>query len=294
VDEERSTKLIFPMLQLLAKLDFNLGQLSSNALPHLLLSKKLTGIALLALVAATHEAGGILARGGQSLAVRQQAAMLLNHLQSRSTLLLEGFQTRDLGLVGLEQRITAHIRESRCEVKHLFLGEEEAIPKFLQTAASIFDKQVHVLSFQFVETSEFLFEFIDSAHSTTTVGSEESLAISLLNTEAFPEALYIGAELLDLALTSLFLFHQFIALGHQVGKVRFVQSELLRRFAIILDDVGICLHLGSPELSPHLDDLFGSGLDECNAAMVFFVDPAEFGIKGCNIVGGEVEAGRNC
>jgi hypothetical protein len=140
MDEEWSTKFFFPVFQLLAELHFNLGQFSGDTFPHLLLSEKLTGVTLLTFVSTAHEAGGILTGGGQGFTVCQQSAVLLNHLQSRGTLFLEGFQAQDLGLVGLQQRITAHIGESRREVKHLFLREVEAIPKLLQTAASIFDK----------------------------------------------------------------------------------------------------------------------------------------------------------
>jgi hypothetical protein len=66
---------------------------------------------------------------------------------------------------------------------------------------------VHVLSLQFVETSKFLLKFINGAKATATVGGEEGLAIRFLDTEALPEALNGGADLLNLALTSLLLFH---------------------------------------------------------------------------------------
>jgi hypothetical protein len=55
----------------------------------------------------------------------------VNHFQGRGTLLLESLKALDFGLVGLEQSITANIREGRGKIKHFLFGEEETIPKFL-------------------------------------------------------------------------------------------------------------------------------------------------------------------
>jgi hypothetical protein len=228
VDQEGSTKLILPVLELFAQFGFNLGQLLRNPLTHLLLTEELARITLLTLVSAAHEPRGILAGSRQSVAVSQKAAMLLNQFKGRGALVLECFQAGDLGLVSLEQSITADIGKGRSEIEHLLLREVQAVPELLQTAAGIFDKQVHILSLQFIETSQLLFKFVDSAETTATVGRKESFAVGFFNPESFPEALDACAELLDLALAPLLLFHQLIALGHKASQVGFMKSKLLR------------------------------------------------------------------
>jgi hypothetical protein len=237
MDQEGSTKFILPMLKLFAQLSFDLGQLLRNPFAHLLFTEKLARITLLALVSTAHKTGGILAGSGESLPVSQKAAMLLNQLKGWGTLLLECLQTGDLSLVGLEQCITAHVREGGSKVEHLLLREEEAVPKLLQAAASIFDKQVHILPLQFIETSQLFLKFVDSAETTATIGRKERLAIRFLNPESLPEALDIRPKLLDLAFASLLLIHQLVALSHQAGQVGLVKSKLLRRLAIVFDNI---------------------------------------------------------
>jgi hypothetical protein len=214
----------------------------------------------------------------------------LNHFKSRSALLLNSLQSFNFGLMSLKQGITAHIRECRCEIKHFLFGKEKSVPKFLQSAASILHKQVEVLSLKFVEACQFIFEVVDDAQTAATVRSQECLAISLLNTEAVPKRDYSSSEFVDLALAALLFFHQFIALGHEVGDIIFMQPQLLRGVAITLYDIGICLRLGCPELGPELDHFFAGRLDLGNAAVVLFVDVGEFGIQRRHIHRRKVEA----
>jgi hypothetical protein len=72
-----------------------------------------------------------------------------------------------------------------------------------------------------------------------------------------------------------------------------MQTKLLGKFAVVLNNVGIGLHLGGSKLSPELDNLLGSGLDKCNTSVIFFVDSAELRVQCSDIVRREVEAGRN-
>jgi hypothetical protein len=189
------------------------------------------------------------------MAVRQKTAMLLNHFKGRRALLLECFQAGDLSLMSLKQSITANIGEGRSEVEHFLLGEVQAVPELLQTATSIFDKQVHILSLQFIETSQLLFKFVDSAETTATVSRKESLAICFFDSKSLPEAFNISPELLDLALAPLLLLHQLVTLGHQIGQVSLVKTKLLWRLAVVFNNIGIGLHLRGAKLSPVLDDL---------------------------------------
>jgi hypothetical protein len=137
---------------------------------------------------------------------------------------------------------------------------------------------VHILSLQFIETSQLLLKFVDSAETTAAVGRKESLAIRFLNSESLPKAFNISPELLDLALASFLLLHQLITLGHQIGQIGLVKSKLLWRLAVVFDNIGIGLHLRGAKLGPVLDDLLRGCLDERNAAVVFFIDSGEFGV----------------
>jgi hypothetical protein len=200
----------------------------------------------------------------------------INKTKGGCALLLQGLETRNLAFVGFEQGVTVNIGECWGKVEHLLFGEIQTIPKFLEAAAGILHEEVQVLPLQFVQACQLFFEFVDSSEATTTVGGEECLSITFLHPKAFPETLHRIPELLQLALAAALLLQQLLPLSYQASQVGFMEAQLFRGLAVVLNDVRVGLHLGSSKLSPELDNLLAGALDEFEPSVVFFVDSCEF------------------
>jgi hypothetical protein len=62
----------------------------------------------------------------------------------------------------------------------------------------------------------------------------------------------------------------------ELSDILLVQTQLLGRIAVVLDDCAVGLCLWGSQLGPQLDNLLGDGLDRVEAAVVFFVNAREF------------------
>jgi hypothetical protein len=99
VDAEGSTILIFPVLECLAEIRLDLGELFGNALSLLLLTQQLAGIAPLTLLSLRHQTRGILAALLKILAVLNEASVSVDDGENWRTLLSQHFKTGNFLLV---------------------------------------------------------------------------------------------------------------------------------------------------------------------------------------------------
>ena len=100
--EEGTAVFFLPIFEDLTQVALDLGQLFCNTLAHLLFTQEARRVTLLALLTTKHETRGVLRRSSQVIAIFDERAVLVDHGQSRCTLLLEGLESANLGLVSFE------------------------------------------------------------------------------------------------------------------------------------------------------------------------------------------------
>ena len=90
--------------------------------------------------------------------------------------------------------------------------------------ASILHEKMQILSLQFVQALELVFEFVDLTNTAATVGVQEWLRLRLLNAELLPKRLDRSLQIAKLLLAVLFFVRQAIALGAKTRNVLLVKT----------------------------------------------------------------------
>ena len=111
--EEGAAVFVFPALEDLLEVGLDFGEFLGDALAHLFFAEEARWVALLAFGPAGHEAGGILAGCLEIVAVFDEGAVLLDHLEGGEALFFEGFEAGDFLLMGGEEGVGVDVFTSR-------------------------------------------------------------------------------------------------------------------------------------------------------------------------------------
>lgn len=109
---------------------------------------------------------------------------------------------------------------------------------------------MQILPLELVQPCELILKLVDLAQATTAVRVEERFALATVDAKLLPERLDRCPQADEVLLTVLLLVGKLVALLAQPVDVLFVQTQLLRRVTVVLDNGAVGLRLGRAELGP--------------------------------------------